>query len=1055
MRSSAARAARAASAVPSIPHKRFGGNENNDEVGVGVGNKVAPTPAGLPPRPTAAVLALAPGLPPKPTLAVEAAAAAAAVQRLRPRRSAMQLRGAGTGTGASSISPSTSAASPATQPTAPSIPDAPLPPAAKQYPATLSLTRQASMPALRPAGLPARPAFEQFPQLPRRSTEKGGRVVSPTDVGSKGAAAAAADGRGQAEAHGGSALVPVFDLADGPAAVPRKSSGGRSRAGKGRNRGKQGLKGGEAGAPAAAARGALPAVLGGGKTMDAAADAAAEDSARGRSDEPSPIAVYAAENVQSSSPAPMPGPEREERRSPQPPTPSPAGAAATITPHRPSAAQEIPRHGTGAPASAPPSPVPNSYQSLEDLLSQAGYRETRVFTPEAEKLRAQRREADKRGKGRSAAHAEAGRKDDGRAVMQAYPAADPTPAASVASPPFQDMAAFPDADASSPPVNGASWWNALALPWPPATTAAAAKPPPDNAVASLQHALRADHGQAAKAVRKMWSANDVSSRSTGFNWADESLDSIDLQPAMAGPRPEPARHWSDTAAQEGSGWHDGSPVKRKRKVLNRVDLEISLATTASTQSTVTTIDDSEQSVVWTVHSDAPTTDLSPTTQSDAGTIKPFKAALAPRMGSIGSVGGFDALAYESRQSGDFDELMQEMGTLSEAGSSLASSPERPVQHQTLKTPSPQSRKASPPRPLLKHAASVPVLPCSGTAEWDIMLASLPPLPPVPFTAADKPALKRIGKPAAPPRALRAILSAPKQPASPMLVRSGHIVCDSNQAEDLPPLASRAEPLVQAQPLSMMRTLRNVMSLSALRYRKQEVAAVAAPDHSRNPSVALTLTPKPGLASDAQEWVPTATPSARRHGFNVLYNRHANSPKYNYTDNVDEVEAANAAAEHDYLRKEPDFTQSFFYQPPTPPRLPGDANDGASGRREAKRQRSIKSLRAHLLKKTVVMASGAQQHTSIPAVPALPLGLQKSQPQRIEDRRHPPPPVFAISSPGATEAGLPPRELLLEGEEWDAGSLEGIKQREASGLVHGKRLTKRPSLEMKRSGERRA
>jgi hypothetical protein len=99
---------------------------------------------------------------------------------------------------------------------------------------------------------------------------------------------------------------------------------------------------------------------------------------------------------------------------------------------------------------------------------------------------------------------------------------------------------------------------------------------------------------------------------------------------------------------------------------------------------------------------------------------------------------------------------------------------------------------------------------------------------------------------------------------------------------------------------------------------------------------------------------------------------------------------------------------------------------------------------------------------IPPVPPLPKDLVATiaaskaavQPQTIVDRRLPPP-VFAISSPGTTDAGLPPRELILEGEEWDAGSFESNRQRELSCVrTSSKRLLKRPSLKRRKTTERR-
>jgi hypothetical protein len=199
------------------------------------------------------------------------------------------------------------------------------------------------------------------------------------------------------------------------------------------------------------------------------------------------------------------------------------------------------------------------------------------------------------------------------------------------------------------------------------------------------------------------------------------------------------------------------------------------------------------------------------------------------------------------------------------------------------------------------------------------------------------------------------------------------------------------------------------------------------------------------------------------GFNALYKHQTRA--FAYTDNIDEVEAFNEAVESEYLAREPDFTQSFFYQPPTPPRSVDEDGNPVS-RHGNKRQQSIKSLRAHLLKQNMVCkAAGANATTNddIPPVPPLPKDFAATiaaseaaaRPQAIVDRRPPPPPVFAISSPGTTDAGLPPRELILEGEEWDAGSFESNRQRELSCVrISSKKLPKRPSLKRRKSADRR-
>ena len=121
----------------------------------------------------------------------------------------------------------------------------------------------------------------------------------------------------------------------------------------------------------------------------------------------------------------------------------------------------------------------------------------------------------------------------------------------------------------------------------------------------------------------------------------------------------------------------------------------------------------------------------------------------------------------------------------------------------------------------------------------------------------------------------------------------------------------------------------------------------------------------------------------------------------------------------------DYSKSFFYKPPTPPQQgylaraesATQATPSKAPNPVARRQRSIKSLRQNLL-----------LPTAPPPVPPIPQIHIHSEDDRCSTAdinasqcRTPPrqPPILAISSPGACDAGLPPRQLILEGEEWDA------------------------------------
>ncbi|ORX36425.1 hypothetical protein BD324DRAFT_496378 [Kockovaella imperatae] len=140
----------------------------------------------------------------------------------------------------------------------------------------------------------------------------------------------------------------------------------------------------------------------------------------------------------------------------------------------------------------------------------------------------------------------------------------------------------------------------------------------------------------------------------------------------------------------------------------------------------------------------------------------------------------------------------------------------------------------------------------------------------------------------------------------------------------------------------------------------------------------------------------------------------------------------------------DYTKSFFYKPPTPPH-PGaptpntQTTPSKAPNPVARRQRSIKSLRQNLLLPTA------------PPVPVIPAEFQtdSSQPPAIVITGSTTPPrktpILAISSPGTCDAGLPPRQLILEGEEWD-GKDEGGRP----GDWGRKRRPKRKTLKKKTS-----
>jgi hypothetical protein len=260
-----------------------------------------------------------------------------------------------------------------------------------------------------------------------------------------------------------------------------------------------------------------------------------------------------------------------------------------------------------------------------------------------------------------------------------------------------------------------------------------------------------------------------------------------------------------------------------------------------------------------------------------------------------------------------------------------------------------------------------------------------------------------------PRAITDLMTAQKLPVSPKVVRAGAVICDSVQSEDLPPV-----PVPSDEPGLPFRALRTKLSLQMLGKSGEDQTASSS-DKS------LTLKPRLDWHDQEAQW------SAPKTTFNAA----TTTPKkvYKWTTNIDEVEPFED--NHDL-----DYTRSFFYKPPTPPKRPGSEASSSSTSttsRTFQRQSSIKSLRAHLLKGVISAKNlaGGRSKDTIPPVPPIPVGY----------RSGPPPPVFAISSPGAVDAGLPPKELVLEGEEWEGGSYESRKE-EAKKL---KKLKRKGSL----------
>lgn len=291
---------------------------------------------------------------------------------------------------------------------------------------------------------------------------------------------------------------------------------------------------------------------------------------------------------------------------------------------------------------------------------------------------------------------------------------------------------------------------------------------------------------------------------------------------------------------------------------------------------------------------------------------------------------------------------------------------------------------------------------------------------------------------------------PALPVAPTLVTVSPVVCDSasGEAADLPAIPPSIT-ITPAPPSSYGRVpLRLRSSLAALR------TAVGLPERKAiDDDTVPVLSPRldwkaqgsqfAGWEKDQQatpDWTPRKA-SAEMQGLGL---------------GMRGVSGASI-----------DYSKSFFYKPATPPHpslrthssssvettstasadsidhemrdVKSNGTTGAAGQKESAlgKRRSIKSLRAALL-----------LPVALPPVPPIPtVFLSPSTPPTSTTTPPMEPPVLAISSPGAWEAGLPPRELVLEGEEWDArdGGAVGDWGRRKS-------KSKKKTLRKKRSAE---
>ena len=257
---------------------------------------------------------------------------------------------------------------------------------------------------------------------------------------------------------------------------------------------------------------------------------------------------------------------------------------------------------------------------------------------------------------------------------------------------------------------------------------------------------------------------------------------------------------------------------------------------------------------------------------------------------------------------------------------------------------------------------------------------------------------------------------PFVPAAPTLVTKSTVVCDSasDSAFDLPPVESH----VRRSAGDLLRLRPSIARL------KQ---AVFATHLATTNSEDVTPTLSPRLDWDTQgEHYAGWNWSTKKHRPTAVDSQPEDAP-------VPDFKAKGSI----------DYTKSFFYKPATPPRNSSagtsrPAPERSTSEPQVRARRSIKSLKAALLLPVAA--------PPVPQVPAQYSRLRPSSaitPPKRDTIQRPEPPVLAIQSPGAWEAGLPPRALVLEGEEWDAreGNVPGDWGRKASKKGASRKLKK--------------
>lgn len=252
---------------------------------------------------------------------------------------------------------------------------------------------------------------------------------------------------------------------------------------------------------------------------------------------------------------------------------------------------------------------------------------------------------------------------------------------------------------------------------------------------------------------------------------------------------------------------------------------------------------------------------------------------------------------------------------------------------------------------------------------------------------------------------------PAMIAPPALQVTAPVICDSqsDMAEDLPPLPT---PTAVSKPTGFSSlALRARKSLKALRstFWAQEAEAPPPLPTAEEPIISN----KTPILTPRLDWTVQGEHFA---GWN-------DNKGHNFGRQRDSIDTM-AEIGDPFINAgqvEIDYSKSFFYKPSTPPGPNGSAGHQGSptpaGR--MRRQRSVKTLRAQL-----------SRPVAPPPVPQIPAFYRQGKrrlpttPPLRKDAKRPSfeVPKLALHSPNAWEEGRPPVEIVLEGDEWEARSI---------------------------------